>query len=170
MSNGLPAASGDEIVIARGGANYQLASVVPVYSVQGNQVALGVQTTTDIFTAISLTQNATYEYYAVIGLQPAAGTAGIQMGVQCSVAGATVEGVVRGPQTTTADASYRQTAQGVVALPIQRVAGAQSVELSGILIAPGSGSPALNIQGHGVQASQAWFAKANCFLRVIRIS
>lgn len=100
-------------------------------------------------------------------MQPAAGTQGVQMGIQCSVGGATVEGRVEGPQTTTANKSYRQTAQGNGALPIQNIAGAQSVVLSGIITTP-AGSPAIGVQAKGVQASTAWYAKANCFLRLIK--
>ena len=102
-------------------------------------------------------------------MQPAAGTQGVQMGIQCSVAGATVEGRVDGPQTTTALKSYRQTAQGVGTLPTQQVAGAQSVCLRGIIITP-AGSPAIGVQAKGVQASQAWYAKNNCYLRLTKTS
>lgn len=92
------------------------------------------------------------------------------MGIQCSVAGATVGGKVIGPQTTTAEASYRQTAQGVGTLPIQRVAGAQSVILSGFIQAPATGSPSIGVQAKGVQASQAWYAKPYGHLMLMRIA
>jgi hypothetical protein len=141
---------------------------VTYFSIQGNQVTCNAQTVTDIFDGISVSPNTTYEYYAVVGMQPAAGTQGVQMGVQCSVAGAVVEGVVHGPQTTTANKSYRQTAQGSGTLAIQNVAGAQSVVLSGIIITPSSGSPVIGVQAKGVQASQAWYAKPNAFLRVMK--
>jgi hypothetical protein len=124
---------------------------------------------TDIFAPISVAASTTYEYYAVIGMQPAAGTQGVQMGIQCNTAAATVEGTVRGPQTNTALKSYRQTAQGVGTLPTQNVAGAQSVVLSGIIITP-AGSPTIGVQAKGVQASQAWYAKANCYLRLTKTS
>jgi hypothetical protein len=90
--------------------------------------------------------------------------------VQCSVAGATIEGVVHGPQTTTADKSYRQTAQGSGTLPIQNIAGAQSVVLSGIITTPGSGSPVVGVQIKGVQASQNWFTKPNAFISLTKTS
>jgi hypothetical protein len=102
-------------------------------------------------------------------MQPAAGTQGVQMGIQCSVGGATVEGSVKGPQTATALKSYRQAAQGVGILPTQNVAGAQSVVLTGIIITP-AGSPTIGVQAKGVQASQAWYAKPNCFLRLVKTS
>jgi hypothetical protein len=132
-------------------------------------VTLTAQTVTNIFSGISVVASTTYEYYSVIGVQPAAGTQGIQMGIQCSAAGATVEGTVLGPQTTTASKQYRQTAQGVGVLPIQQIAGAQTVVLSGIIITP-AGSNTVGVQGNGVQASQNWFAKAICFLRLMKTS
>jgi hypothetical protein len=141
-----------------------------LFSVQGNQVTCSAQTVTNIFADISVSTSTTYHYYAVIGMQPAAGTQGVQMGVQCSVAGATVEGIVVGPQTTVTVNSYRQTAQGNGTLPTQRVAGAQSVILSGIIITPGTGSPTIGVQAKGVQASQAWYAKANAHLMLIKTS
>jgi hypothetical protein len=122
---------------------------------------------TNIVSPIAAAGSTTYEYYAVIGMQAAAGTQGVQMGVQCSVAGATVEGVVMGPQTTAANKSYRQVAQGNGTLPIQNIAGAQSVVLSGIITTP-AGSPTIGIQAKGVQASQAWYAKANCYLKLTK--
>ena len=94
---------------------------------------------------------------------------GAQVGIQCSVAGATVEGVVRGPQTVAADKSYRQVAQGAGVLPTQMVAGAQSVTLEGIIITP-AGSPAIGVQVKGVQASQAWYSKANAYIQLIKTS
>jgi hypothetical protein len=138
--------------------------------VQGSQVTCAAQTITNIFAGISVPTGSQWAYWAVIGMQPAAGTQGVQMGIQCSVAGATVEGCVVGPQTTTAMASYRQTAQGSGTLPTQRVAGAQCVRLEGFIQAPGSGSPTIGVQAKGVQASQAWYAKANCFLSLTRIA
>jgi hypothetical protein len=123
-----------------------------------------------VFDPISVGTSTTWQYEAIIGLQPNAGTQGVQVGIQCSVAGATVEGKVIGPQTTTAEKSFRQTAQGTPTLPIQNVAGAQSVMLVGIITAPGSGSPAIGVQIKGVQASQAWYAKANCFLKLTKTS
>lgn len=141
-----------------------------LFSVQGSQVTCAAQTVTNIFTAITVATGSQYEYLAVIGLQPAAGTQGAQVGIQCSVAGATVEGRVDGPQTTTATKSYRQTAQGVGTLPIQNVAGAQTVVLHGLITAPGSGTPGIGVQVKGVQASQAWYAKANCFLKLTKTS
>lgn len=139
------------------------------YSVQGNQVTCAAQTVTNIFTPITVAASTTYEYYAVIGMQPAAGTQGVQMGIQCSVGGATVEGRVMGPQTVSADKSYRQIAQGNGTLPIQNVAGAQSVVLTGIIITP-AGSPAIGVQAKGVQSSQAWYAKPNCYLCLVKTS
>jgi hypothetical protein len=132
-------------------------------------VTCAAQTITDIFSMISVSPSTTYEYYSVIGMQPASGTQGVQMGIQCSVSGATVEGKVLGPQTTTAETSYRQTAQGNGTIPIQRVAGAQSVTLSGIIVTP-SGSPTVGVQAKGVQASVAWYAKANCYLVLTKTS
>lgn len=137
------------------------------FGVQGSQVTCTAQTITNIFTPIAVAPSTTYQYEAVIGLQAAAGTQGCQVGIQCSVAGATVEGVVSGPQTTAADKSYRQVAQGNGILPIQNIAGAQSVRLSGIIITP-AGSPSIGVQVKGVQASQAWYAKANCYLKLTK--
>jgi hypothetical protein len=105
---------------------------------------------------------------ASIGLQPGAtSVAGCQVGLICDMAGSTIEGSVTGPQTTTADASYRQTASGVGTLPIQRVGGAQTVVLTGIIITP-AGAPQVSVQAKGVQASIAWFAKANSYLRLVK--
>jgi collagen type I alpha len=140
------------------------------FSVQGSQIVLSAQTVTNIFAEISVPVNSQWEYAAVIGLQPAAGTQGAQVGIQCSVAGAIVEGVVRGPQTTTSSKAYRQAAQGNGTLPIQNVAGVQSVELAGFIQAPSTGSPTIGVQVKGVQASQGWWSKPNCLLRLTRIS
>jgi hypothetical protein len=73
-----------------------------------------------------------------------------------------------GPQTAgAADKSYRQTGQGSGIIPIQNVAGAQSVRLSGIIITP-AGSPTIGVQVKGVQVSQAWYAKPNCYLKLTK--
>ena len=139
------------------------------YAVLGAQVDCGIQTVTNVFTPIALNPSTTYQYDAVLQMQPGAGTQGVQMGVQCSVGGATVMGVVRGPQTVNADKSYSQNAQGVVALPIQNVAGAQMVSLSGVIVTP-AGSPSVGVQARGVQASQHWYANANSYLRLMKTS
>jgi hypothetical protein len=97
------------------------------------------------------------------------GVQGAQFGIQCSVAGATVEGTILGYQTVNAAKLIRQNAQGVVAAtPIQMTAGAQSVILTGLIITPGSGSPVIGVQIKGVQASQAWYTKANAFIKVMK--
>ena len=127
-------------------------------------------TITDTVTAISVSATSTYEYYALIGAQPALGVQGCQFGIQCSVAGATVAGVIRGFQATTADKSSAQTSQGVTnTTPFQMVAGYQMVELAGVITTP-SGSPAIGVQVKGVQASQAWYIKPNSYLRLTKTS
>lgn len=140
-----------------------------IYSVQGNQVQAAAQTVVDIFAGISVSGSTQYEYYAVIGAQPNAGTQGAQFGIQCSIGGATVMGVVHGPQTTTGDRSYMQTAQGNGTNPVQCVAGIQAVVLSGIITTP-AGSPTLGVQMKGVQASQVWWAKANSYIVLTKTS
>ena len=141
-----------------------------VYSVQGNQVDLGVQTVTNIFTPISVAAGATYEYFGIIALQPSLGVQGVQVGIQCSVGGATVAGKVIGPQTAGGpDSSYYQTTQGVGTIPTQRTAGAQCVEIAGIIICP-AGSNTVGVQAKGVQASQRWFAKPNSYLVLTKTS
>jgi hypothetical protein len=122
----------------------------------GSQTNAAAQTVTNVFTGLTVPTGSQWEYQAVLIAHPAAGTQGAQFGVQCSVGGATVFGRVVGAQTTTGDASYAQTAQGSGTLPIQRVAGSQTVELKGIITVPGSGSPVIGVQIKGVQASQAW--------------
>jgi len=117
-----------------------------------------------------MTAGATYEYFGIIALQPSAGVQGVQIGVQCSIAAATVAGIVQGPQIAAGpDSSYYQTAQGNGVLPTQRTAGAQCVEIAGIIIAP-AGSPTIGVQAKGVQASQRWFAKANSYLKITKTS
>jgi hypothetical protein len=153
----------------QGAAGAAGSGVQTEFSVQGNQVSCTAQTETDVFATISVPQSSKWRYSATVGLQPAAGTQGVQVGIQCSVAGATVEGIVMGPQTTTALKSYRQTAQGVGTLPTQNVAGAQSVQLEGYIVAPGSGSPAIGVRVKGVQASQGWYAKANAILMLSKV-
>ena len=79
-------------------------------------------------------------------------------------------GIVRGYQSTTADRSVNQTAQGVVAaVPMQMTVGPQCVTLSGIIITP-AGSNTVGCQAKGVQASQAAFIKANSFLKLTKTS
>jgi hypothetical protein len=153
----------------QGAAGAAGSGVQTEFSVQGNQVTCAAQTVTDIFAAISVPTSSKWRYSATIGLQPAAGVQGVQVGIQCSVAGATVEGQVNGPQTTTALKSYRQTAQGNGTLPTQQVAGAQSVHIEGYIVAPASGSPAIGVQVKGVQASQAWYAKPYAVLMLSRV-
>jgi hypothetical protein len=133
-------------------------------------LTLTAQTVTDCFTGKSVSTGTQWQVEALLPLQPAAGTQGIQIGVQCSVAGATVEAVVVGPQTTAADKSYRQSAQGNGTLPIQNVAGLQTVRVFGVITVPGSGSPVINIQGKGVQASQSWTLKAGAYLKITKTS
>jgi hypothetical protein len=141
-----------------------------LFSVQGNQTTCAAQTITDIFAGISVAASTTYQYEAHIGMQAAAGIQGVQMGIQCSAVGATVMGIVRGFQAATDDKSVIQTAQGVVAAaPMQMTVGPQSITLSGIIITP-SGSNTVGVQAKGVQASQAWFVKANAFLKLTKTS
>jgi hypothetical protein len=132
---------------------------------------MSAQTVTDIFTGISVPFGTQWQYEAVMLLTPAAGTQGVQIGVQCGGAGATVAGRVVGAQTTSGDTSYAQTAQGAGSNPIQRVAGTQTVHIIGIITVPGaSGNQTIGVQGKGVQASQAWTCETGSYLRVMKTS
>jgi hypothetical protein len=153
-----------------GSAGSNGAGNITLTGVQGNQITCTAATVTDIFAGIAVVAATTYAYRAHIALQPALGVQGVQVGIQCSAGGAVVEGVVRGPQTVgAADKSYRQAAQGAGTLPTQMVAGAQSVTLEGIIITP-AGVNTVGVQVKGVQASQAWYSKANAYLQLIKTS
>lgn len=135
-------------------------------------MTLTAQTFTNItgLTTGALATSTTYAIEAVISENAALGTQGSQWAVQCSVAGATVEARVVGPQSTTADKSYRITAQGAQSTAIGNIAGDNMIRISGIVITPGSGSPTIGIQAKGVQASQAHYIRANSLLRVEKTS
>jgi len=142
-----------------------------VYSVQGNQVTCAAQTVTDIFAGCAAAISTTYEYWAQISCVPALGVQGAQFGVQCSVAGATVEGNIMGFQVADRMKCSRQSSQGLTnTTPFNMVAGTQGVSLTGIIITPGSGSPVIGVQIKGVQASQAWYVKANSFITIVKTS
>ena len=142
-----------------------------VYSVQGNQVTCAAQTVTDIFAGCAAAISTTYEYWAQISCVPALGVQGAQFGVQCSVAGATVEGNIMGFLVADRMKCSRQSSQGLTnTTPFNMVAGTQGVSLTGIIITPGSGSPVIGVQIKGVQASQAWYVKANSFITIVKTS
>ena len=156
-----------EIKVTRG----MLEREIHGLSVQGNQVTCSAQTVTNIFAGCAAAISTTYEYWAQISCVPALGTQGAQFGVQCSVAGATVEGNIFGFQTAAAMLCSRQSSQGITTTtPFNRVAGTQGVSLTGIIITPGSGSPVIGVQIKGVQASQAWYVKPNSFITIVKTS
>ena len=47
---------------------------------------------------------------------------------------------------------------------------ADQVRVFGVITVPGSGSPVINIQGKGVQASQSWTLKAGAYLKITKTS
>jgi hypothetical protein len=139
------------------------------WAVQGSQHAIStVFADVTGLSVSSLATSATYEYLAEMGVQSSS-TAGVQYCIQCSVAGATLEGQIRGFQTAIIYRSERQTTQGAQGSAFTLINGNGVITLTGILITPGSGSPSIGVQAKKV-TSGTGAVYANSFLRVTRIA
>jgi hypothetical protein len=116
-----------------------------------------------VFTNVAVSASSTYQYDAFISVVSAnTGTAGVQAGLTCSSV-VTIEGAVMGTQSTTTLIGFRQAASGVVTSAIERLAGNGTtntgVKLKGTLVTS-TGSPVVNVQIKGVQASTNWYTRA----------
>jgi len=128
----------------------------------------------------TLALTATYEVEAILGTQCAVGTQGLQVGIQCSVAGATVACMFFGDQGALSSAAGSAAGASIQRLDTQgnmgpnfnqASAGAKGVaRVSGIVITPGSGSPTIGIQAKGIQAGALAWILANSYLKVVRIA
>jgi hypothetical protein len=166
---------------AQGNQGYQGASgggYAPEYRIQGAQWSLtqasGLQNVPGFTTSV-LTNNATYEWEAVIGSQKTAGSQGIQWCPQCNVAGGSVAGIARGSQGAQGATSAPVNHWLITTLGLQghqnnMAAGLGEMFMKGIFIAPSTGSPQFMIQCKCLQSSQTAYVKPNSYLKIQRIS
>jgi hypothetical protein len=116
----------------------------------------------------ALVNNATYEYFARLGVQSDT-TAGLQYAVQCTVAGATIEGHIVGTQSLPVTRSIRTLAQGALSANMLIISGDGYVEMVGIITAPATGSPYLTIQAKKVTSGNG-AVYPNSYTKLTRIS
>lgn len=122
-------------------------------------------------TAVDLVANGVYEFSAYIGNQSSS-TAGAQFGIQCSVAGAGVQGWFEGSQAALgANAlrvSERITTQGFQSTAVTRVTGDGVCTMGGIVVAPASACQ-LFLTARKI-TSGSGNVRIGSFLKVTRIS
>lgn len=117
---------------------------------QGAMPVWGIVTTNFVYdttidnlaeTSVALEANGLYEFSAYIGNQSST-TAGAQFGIQCSVAGAGVQGWFEGSQTTLGTnvirVNNRITDQGFQSVAVTRVNGDGVCTMGGLVLAPNS--------------------------------
>lgn len=112
-----------------------------LWGVVGTNVVYGTALENLTETTVNLEPNGLYEFSAYVGNQSSS-TAGAQFGIQCSVAGAGIQGWFEGNQaaigTNTLRVSNRITGQGFQSMAVTRVSGDGICTMGGLVLAPNS--------------------------------
>lgn len=143
---------------------------LPVYArVTGSDATTTGQSLTNITgLSVALTTNATYEFEANLSVAVSAVTTGNQYGVNYSVAGGTVEAIVDGSLTTTANQTVRLSALNTATVAYVTGSGQSGGILIKGIITTGANAGNLTIQ-HLKVTSGTSTVRINSFLKVTRI-
>jgi hypothetical protein len=118
-----------------------------------------------------------YRYRATFGFQAPTGTQGIQCGIQCTVSGASVQGISFGSQGTQGIGAGSQTTingwivgPGLQGYQFGTVASALGfVIMEGLITMPSSGSPQCEIVVEALQSSVTGYIHADAHLELIPV-